>query len=135
MTDGKVKLLVVEDDENTRQALADLLRLDGFEVVTARDGEEGYQQALLFEPDMIITDLVMPVLDGLELSRLIRRQNGRVRAVPILAMSANLTDYHLTSRMNSGINRFLNKPISDYQNLVVTIKSLLEVAPNAAPAA
>jgi len=133
MSDGKFKILVVEDDENTRIALAELLRLDGFEVITARDGEDGYQQALLHEPDMIITDLVMPVLDGLELSRLIRRQNGRVRAVPILAMSANLTDYHLTSRMNSGINRFLNKPISDYHNLVVTIKSLLDVAPTAAP--
>jgi CheY-like chemotaxis protein len=132
MLEGRIKILVVEDEENMRQALAELLRLDGFEVVTARDGEDGYRQALLCEPDMIITDLVMPILDGLELSRLIRRQPGRVRTVPILALSANLPDYHLTSRMTSGIDRFLSKPVSDYQSLVTTIRSLLEVEQDAA---
>ena len=135
MSSGLIKILIVEDEESMREGLAELLRLDGFEVATARDGEDGYQQALLFEPDMIITDLVMPVLDGLELSRLIRRQHGRVRSVPILALSANLQDYHLTSRMNSGINRFLSKPLNDYQGLVTTIKSLLAAETSAAPAA
>jgi len=133
MSDRPFKILVVEDEETTRLALAELLRLDGFEVITARDGEDGYQQALLYEPDIIITDIVMPVLDGLEFSRLIRRQHGRVRTVPILALSANLQDYHLTSRMNSGINRFLNKPISDYHDFVGTVKSMLGTAPNASP--
>jgi CheY-like chemotaxis protein len=126
MANQRFKILVVEDEEGLRLALAELLELDGFEVFMARDGEDGYRQALMSEPDLIITDLVMPVLDGLELAQLIRRQAGRIRAVPIIALSANLTNYNLTSRMNSGINRFLSKPISDYRGLASTIRSLLE---------
>ena len=125
MTNQPFKILVVEDEEGPRLALAELLRLDGFEVLTARDGEDGYQQAVASEPDLIITDLVMPVLDGLELVRLIRRQGGRLNAIPIIALSANLGDYNLTSRMNSGINRFLNKPVNDYRSLATTIRFLL----------
>ncbi len=121
---------MVEDEENTRLALAELLQRDGFEVRTARDGEEGYHQALAFDPDLIIVDLVMPVLDGLELSRLIRRQQGgRISQVPILALSANLSNYHLSDRLNSGIDRFVQKPISDYRALALTIRSLLNAAP------
>jgi CheY-like chemotaxis protein len=135
MSKATIKILVVEDEENMRLALAELLRLDGFEVITARDGEEGYQQALTCQPDIIITDLVMPVLDGLELSRLIRREHGPVRTVPILALSANLPEYHLSSRMNSGIDRFLSKPLSDYRSLVTTIRSLLEVTSHTVSAA
>jgi CheY-like chemotaxis protein len=133
MSSKQFKVLVVEDEEATRVALAELLQCDGFEVMTARDGEEGYRQALLYEPDVIITDLIMPVLDGMELSRLIRRQHGRVRTVPILALSANLAEYSLSSRMSSGINRFVTKPISDYRGLVSTIKSLLETPADTTP--
>ena len=126
MANQRFKILIVEDEESVRAGLAELLRLDGFEVLTARDGEDGYQQALASEPDLIITDLVMPVIDGLEFARLIRRQTGRIRTVPIIALSANLNGYNLTNRMNSGINRFLSKPVSDYRSLAATIRSLLE---------
>ncbi|HZS09935.1 MAG TPA: response regulator [Blastocatellia bacterium] len=125
MLNGKFKILVVEDEENTRMALEELLQLDGFDVVTACNGEDGYQKALWCQPDMIITDLVMPVLDGLELSHRIRCEQGEVSTVPILALSGNLNEYHLTSRLNSGINRFLRKPISDYRSLAGVIRSLL----------
>ena len=125
MFDGRIRILVVEDEENTRLALAELLQLDGFDVVTACNGEDGYQKALWCDPDVIITDLVMPVTDGLEMSHRIRSEQGRVSSVPILALSGNLNDYHLTSRLNSGINRFVRKPISDYRSLADTIRSLL----------
>ncbi len=123
--DGRFKILVVEDEENTRLALAELLQLDGFEVVTACDGEDGYHKALWYDPDMIITDLVMPVLDGLEMTHRIRSESGEVNSVPILALSGNMNEYHLTSRLNSGVNRFVRKPISDYRSLADIIRSLL----------
>lgn len=125
MFDGRFRILVVEDEENTRTALAELLQLDGYDVVTASNGEEGYQKALWCEPDVIITDLLMPVLDGLEMSCRIRSAQGKISAVPILALSGNLNEYHLTSRLNAGINRFVRKPVSDYRSLSGTIRSLL----------
>jgi CheY-like chemotaxis protein len=134
MSNQRFKILVVEDDESARLALAELLRLDGFEVLTARDGEDGYHQALRHEPDLIITDLVMPVLDGMELARLLRRHHGRLQAVPIIALSANLPDYSLGRRMNSGINRFVSKPVHNYRSLSATISSLLGTSRRAASA-
>jgi CheY-like chemotaxis protein len=123
--DARFKILVVEDEENTRLALAELLQLDGFEVVTACDGEDGYRKALWCDPDVIITDLVMPVLDGLEMTHRIRGETGEVSSVPILALSGNMNEYHLTSRLNSGVNRFVRKPISDYRSLADIVRSLL----------
>jgi DNA-binding response OmpR family regulator len=67
------KILVVEDDETMRSTLAALLRCEGFEVLTARNGEDGYHQALAACPDLIITDLQMPVLSGVELAQRIRQ--------------------------------------------------------------
>lgn len=119
------KILVVEDDETMRQTLAALLRREGFEVLTASDGEEGYRQALVMCPDLIITDLQMPVLNGVELARLIRGQCGQLSQAPILALSANLQEYNLSERMSAGINRFFDKAANDRQTLLTTIHTLL----------
>lgn len=123
------KILVVEDDETMRLTLAELLRREGFEVRTARDGEEGYATALAVCPDLIITDLQMPVLDGVGLARLIRCQHGQLSHAPILALSANLQEYHLPERMSSGINRFFDKAKHDRQSLLAAVYALLEAAP------
>lgn len=124
LTESK-KILVVEDDETMRLTLAALLRCEGFEVLTARDGEDGYRQALDACPDLIITDLQMPVLNGVELARRIR-ECGQLSQAPILALSGNLQDYSLSERMNAGINRFFDKAANDRQTLLSTVRSLLD---------
>lgn len=126
MSNRRYKILVVEDDQNLRITLTELLRIEGYAVVTARDGDEGYLQALAHQPDLIITDLNMPVLDGVELARLIRRERGKIGEVPIIALSANLNGYHLPEKMNSGIDRFVDKSLGDRHNLMSTVMSLLE---------
>ncbi len=126
MSDRRYKILVVEDDQNLRITLTELLRIEGYAVVTARDGGEGYEQAVVHQPDLIITDLNMPILDGVELAKLIRRERGKIAEVPIVALSANLNGYHLPEKMNSGIDRFVDKSLSDRQTLMSTVKSLLE---------
>ncbi len=125
MSNNRYKILVVEDDQILRITLTELLRLEGFSVVTARDGDEGYLQAMTHQPDLVITDLNMPILDGVELVRLLRRQRGKMAGVPIIALSANLNDYHLNEKMNSGIDRFIDKASNDRHNLVTTVRSLL----------
>jgi CheY-like chemotaxis protein len=132
MSNRKHKILVVEDDQNIRMTLTEMLRLQGFNVVTARDGDEGYLQAVAHQPDLIITDLNMPILDGVELARLIRREHNRLGSIPIIALSANLDEFHLPEKMNAGIDRFVDKALGNTQSLLAVIKSLLGVAGAAA---
>lgn len=127
MSNRKHKILVVEDDQNIRMTLTEMLRLQGFNVVTARDGDEGYLQAVAHQPDLIITDLNMPILDGVELARLIRRERSRLGRIPIIALSANLDEFHLPEKMNAGIDRFVDKALSNTQSLLAIIRSLLGV--------
>ncbi len=134
MLNRRYKILVVEDDQVLRITLTELLRLEGFSVVSARDGDEGYLQAMAHQPDLVITDLNMPILDGVELVQLLRRQRGKMAGVPIIALSANLTDYHLSEKMNSGIDRFIDKATNDRQSLVTTVRSLLGVTNTASAA-
>jgi CheY-like chemotaxis protein len=126
MSERQYKILIVEDDQNLRITLTELLRMEGYAVITARDGDEGYMQALAHLPDLIVTDLNMPILDGVELARLIRRERGKLSEVPIMALSANLNGYHLPERMNSGIDRFVDKAQSDRDTLISTVKSMLD---------
>ena len=127
MSNRRYKILIVEDDQNLRLTLTELLRMEGFSVVTARDGDVGYLQAMAHQPDLIITDLNMPILDGVELARLLRRQRGKIAGIPIIALSANLTDYDLPEKMNAGIDRFIDKSNNDRHSLMSAVRTLLGV--------
>lgn len=133
MSNRRHKILVVEDDLNLRLTLTELLRIQGFAVVTARDGDEGYLQALAHQPDMLITDLQMPILDGIELARLIRRERGKLSGIPIIVLSANLGEFNLPEKKNTDIDRFMDKSFFDSHSLMDSIKSLLGTV-NAVPA-
>jgi len=83
-------------------------------------------QAVAHQPDLIITDLNMPVLDGVELARLIRRERGKIGGVPIIALSANISGYHLPDKMNSGIDRFVDKSGGEGHHLITAVKTMLD---------
>ncbi|MFN8001726.1 MAG: response regulator [Acidobacteriota bacterium] len=125
MLDEKQMILVVEDYQNIRVTLTELLRLQGFDVITARDGDEGFSQAIQHQPDLVITDLNMPILDGVELARLIRREDGQLGNVPIIALSANLEAFHLPEKMNAGIDRFVDKSLGNTTSLMESVHTLL----------
>jgi len=132
MSNRRHKIMVVEDDLTLRLTLTELFRLQGFAVVTARDGDEGYLQAVAHQPDLIITDLQMPVLDGIELARLIRRERGKLSGIPIIALSGTLGEFNLPEKMNAGIDRFVDKSVFNCQSLMDEVKSLLDVTSVAA---
>lgn len=125
MSSRRYKILVVEDDQNLRLTLTELLRLEGFAVVTARDGDEGYLQAMAHQPDLVITDLNMPILDGVELAKLLRRQRGKIAGIPIIALSANLMDYDISEKTRGNIDTFLDKAAGDHKILMKEIRTLL----------
>jgi CheY-like chemotaxis protein len=106
---GKNKILLVEDDADTRAALAMLFELEGFEVVNAADGEEAYLRAVTEHPDLIVTDINMPRVSGLDLIRLVR-EDGRIASVPIVAMSA-VEKQQLNRAIELGAVAACQKPI------------------------
>lgn len=105
----KNKILLVEDDADTRFALAMLFEMEGFEVVKAADGEEAYLRAVTEHPDLIVTDINMPKVSGLDLIRLVR-EDGRIAGVPIVAMSAVEKQY-LNRAIELGAVAACQKPI------------------------
>ncbi|MDX2029731.1 MAG: response regulator [Blastocatellia bacterium] len=127
MSNRRFKILVVEDDQIMRITLTELLRLEGFAVVTARDGDEGYLQAMAHQPDLVITDLSMPILDGIEMAQLLRKQRGKIAGVPIIALSANIKDHYTGEPTRTGIDEFIDKSSNDRQNLMLTVRTLLGV--------
>ncbi|HKP11276.1 MAG TPA: response regulator, partial [Blastocatellia bacterium] len=105
----KNKILLVEDDADTQAALAMLFEMEGFEVITASDGEEAYLRAVTESPDLIVTDINMPKVNGLDLIRLVRA-DGRIEGIPIVAMSAVEKQY-LNRAMELGAIAVAQKPI------------------------
>jgi signal transduction histidine kinase/DNA-binding response OmpR family regulator len=105
-----LKILVVDDKWENRSIIIKLLEPLGFTLYEACDGEEGLCQALEIKPDLIFTDLVMPVLDGFELTRRLRKLS-EFQTVPIVAASASVFDYHQQESFAAGCNAFIPKPI------------------------
>jgi CheY-like chemotaxis protein len=121
--EGKNKILLVEDDEDTRYALAMLFRMEGFEVITAADGEEAYYQALGERPDLIVTDINMPKVDGLSLIKMIR-EDGRIESIPIVAVSA-VDKKNLSQAKELGAVAVAQKPIEydQFLSLIAQVAS------------
>jgi CheY-like chemotaxis protein len=104
------KILVVDDRPENCAVLLNLLTPLGFEVQTAVNGKEALGQALTFAPDLILMDLVMPVMDGFEATRQLR-QLPDLKDVRIIALSASAFDETQQESLLAGCSGFLTKPI------------------------
>ncbi|OGH69013.1 MAG: hypothetical protein A3D53_03865 [Candidatus Magasanikbacteria bacterium RIFCSPHIGHO2_02_FULL_45_10] len=81
------KILVVEDEPDMRQALVESLRYEGFDVLQAANGVEGLEEALARRPDLIILDILMPKMDGMEMMKKLRQSDSWGRKVPIILLT------------------------------------------------
>ncbi len=79
----KKRILVVEDEFGLQETFRDVFIMEGYEVRVALDGEEGYQTYLKFKPDLVFTDVVMPIMSGIELVKKIRRDNPKIKVIYI----------------------------------------------------
>lgn len=105
-----VRVLLVEDAPFLCHALARLLRLHGFEVMEANNGREALDRVHDFRPDLIVTDLMMPVMDGVELIERLR-QDVRTAEVPVLAITADSSARTEQRARAAGAADFLTKPV------------------------
>jgi CheY-like chemotaxis protein len=121
----KRKILVVDDRWENRSVALHLLQPLGFEVQEAMNGQEGIEKAAEYRPDLIIADLVMPVMDGFELIRRLRN-DPILRDTCIIASSASVFEAEQCASIAAGANEFLPKPISA-DGLLEMIRSLLDL--------
>lgn len=119
MTGNGKRILVVDDESHIVNVVSLKLRNAGYDVVTAADGEEAYELALQELPDMIITDLQMPFMSGLELCRRLKQMppTAHVPALMLTARGFSLTDEDLA---NTNIVGVLSKPFSPREILTRT---------------
>jgi len=111
-------VLVVDDQPEIRNLMVEILKKRGYQVSTASDGHDALTQFALARPDLVITDLTMPGLNGYQLCRLIRG----ISSVPVLVMSAQMGAEDMAYRM--GADAFIPKPF-DLEDLWAEIEELL----------
>ncbi|WP_392482412.1 ATP-binding protein [Nostoc sp. C110] len=118
-------ILIADDKWENRSVIVNLLEPVGFTVVEASNGQEAWVQSLAQKPDMIITDLVMPILDGFELiSRL--RQSGPFKEIPVIASSASVFAVDQHKSIDVGADAFLPKPV-EAENLLEMLRQFLQL--------
>jgi two-component system response regulator MprA len=118
------RVLVVEDDEEIAQVLQRSLRLEGYEVRVAADGETALDQSAAFNPDLVILDLGLPKLDGMEVARRLRSADD----VPILMLTARDALESRVEGLDAGADDYLVKPF-ERQELLARLRALLRRRP------
>jgi CheY-like chemotaxis protein len=124
-TGPRRRILVVDDVAQSRMMLMDFLTTLGFNVVAATNGQEAIDQAQRTRPDLILMDIMMPVMDGLEATRRVRNVPGLAHT-PVLITSASATAGDQSRSLAGGANAFLAKPI-DEDSLLKALAETLRV--------
>ena len=117
------KILVVDDRWENRSVLVNLLTPLGFELLEAQDGQDGVTKAQSFLPDLIITDLLMPRLNGYGLLKQLKELT-ELQTVPIIASSAHLSGLDHQESLEAGFESFLPKPVQAKELIIQLQKSL-----------
>lgn len=116
-------VLVVDDSLTMRKVLSRVLEREDYEVITANDGVDAIQVLQDVTPDIILTDIEMPRMDGFEFSRYVR-DNPATKNIPLVVISSRTADKHRAVATEIGVNAFLGKPVQD-EELVQQVKALL----------
>ena len=118
------KILVIDDSEEIRSNIAELLRLSNYEVSEASDGKEGIQKSIAIKPDLIICDVMMPVMDGYGVLHAVH-QNDPIRNTPFIFLTAKSEHSDLRKGMNLGADDYIIKPF-DATELLNAVHARLE---------
>ncbi|MBS9476133.1 response regulator [Ancylobacter radicis] len=117
------KILLVEDNEMNRDMLSRRLARNGFEVVVAVNGQEGVDLALAQQPDLILMDMSLPILDGWEATRRVKADPATA-AIPVIALTAHAMAQDREEALAAGCDDFDTKPV-ELPRLMGKINALL----------
>ena len=118
------RVLVVDDDEKTVELVKLYLNRDGYRVITAYNGNEALRLAQESHPDIIVLDLMLPGVDGLEVCRSLRAESD----VPIIMLTAKTTDEDILTGLNLGADDYVTKPFSP-RELAARVRTVLRRLP------
>ncbi|CAN0429683.1 unnamed protein product [Scytosiphon promiscuus] len=116
-------ILVVEDNRTILENTSELLEMEGYSVITATNGKEGYSKVLKFLPDLIVSDIWMPEMDGFELLKTLGT-HADLKNIPLIFFSARSEKKDIKKGIDMGAYDFIVKP-SDLSDLLVSIKNCL----------
>jgi phosphate regulon transcriptional regulator PhoB len=120
----KQKILVVDDESDATELVAFNLRAAGYEVILAEDGVQALQKARAQIPDLIVLDLMLPEMDGLEVCKQLRKQPN-TQAIPIIMLTAKASEIDRVLGLELGADDYVTKPFSP-RELVLRIKGILK---------
>lgn len=119
-------VLIADDDVQIRELISLYFRKEGFQVIEAADGAEAIVKIQQFQPNMILLDIMMPILDGLEVCRQIRKTSQ----IPIIMMTARAEDEDRIMGLELGADDYITKPFNP-REVVARVKAVLRRAPAA----
>src|SRR5262247_4038722 len=127
---GTTKILIVEDEPNMVAGLRDNFEFEGFQVATALDGVEGLEQALRISPDLVILDVMMPRMSGLDVCKQLKAKRP---SIPIIMLTARGQEVDKVVGLELGADDYVTKPFS-IRELMARVKAVLRRAsPQASP--
>lgn len=125
-TKQKTKILIVEDDRALRVVVEDKLNSGGFSVLSAVNGEEGLRIAIKEKPDLILLDLIMPVMDGLSMLKNLREDTWG-KTVPVLLLSNDDNPEHIGETLKDNAVDYLIKSDWELKDVIKKIKETLKI--------
>lgn len=120
----KEQILIVEDEANIARSVQYNLEKEGYRVAVAPDGEKGLRLAQEKLPSLVILDLMLPGVDGLEICRILKRREERTNNIPILILTAKSQETDKVVGLELGADDYLTKPFS-MRELIARVKALL----------
>jgi len=120
------KILVIEDNPMNMELVTDLLEFKGYTLLQASDAEKGVLLAVAELPDLILMDIALPGMDGLEAARILGRDK-RTQNIPIVALTAHAMSGDAAKAIAAGCVGYLSKPI-DIRTFVSTLEQFLDLA-------
>jgi GAF domain-containing protein/class 3 adenylate cyclase len=121
-------ILIVDDNPDVRSYVSSVLKQQNYHIITARNGAEGFQVAQARRPHLIITDLMMPLVSGLDMIRMIR-ETAELRGTPIVLLTAKADEDTRLEGVERGADAYLSKPFND-RELLAEVRNLLALKEN-----
>ena len=119
-----MRILVVDDEPDAIELIRFNLKASGYEVLTAEDGEEAIAKARKFSPDMILLDVMIPEIDGLEVCKILRRDPATA-SLPIIMLTAKASEIDRVLGLEFGADDYVTKPFSP-RELMLRVRNLLK---------
>jgi GAF domain-containing protein/response regulator RpfG family c-di-GMP phosphodiesterase len=128
VSNSQYRILVVDDNPDLRAYVSDILRSNGYQVHTARNGAEGFRIAKDMVPSLIVSDLMMPLVSGLEMIRSIRSED-KLKGTPIILLTAKVDEETRIESTEKGADAYLAKPFN-HRELLAEVRNLLALKEN-----